>query len=628
MEIFEYLKPDNPIAQQIVYVLTGLFAFWLCLLLWSLVQGLRYLGQIKRCKDTSLLVRTLIAPRAGGGGSPEEGEKVFRAFLDARGLKARSPIAMHLRAVFDAGWNESQLDAGSLIRSTVNRLLRAGSLHRALLSIFIVLGLLGTLFGLADTLASLDTLLRGSARLDNNALNQGLRTLLGNLKGAFAPSILGVLLTVSGVLFFAFYLRYVAQPLGNALERMTLTVWIPQLVRTSSQKLLDKLQLSERQMQRSFAAAQQVAEFAENIQHKTGAFGEALGSSTESLKRMSQTSTRLETFSEKFVEGVQALTPFQQDLRKLYQQMVEESRAFQESVRRNIAGAEDFQQRIREQLDGQHQQLEKVLAALDSYEKAYVASRGRIDEKLVAVLDKAEKAFHHLGRRNDEIGRALDESLGRPLRENLASNLGAVETALQTRLGEVEKTLEVRLSNLGERLRELDAPLNSAAKTFTETFYNFNEHTNEWRTSLQREFAAQNETSQGQLRRLETLSEQIPELLQRLSASSDNFSESSSAFVAQGRQLSQDVESLSRHIGALSQSIDALDKRFESPRHGDDGQVLGLLTQQTNALHVLTKRLERLTPGRRQGEDGSHNGGPKPGWWKRFKNRLASIGGR
>lgn len=605
MKLFDYLTPENPIAQLIVYLLLALFMIWSALLILSLLRHLLYWSQINRCKDVGGL---RAQQTRAENGQPESvlhlqqaGAEIFQAFQQDKRLQENGPITRHLRAVFEAGWNESQLDSRGLIKNTTDQLFRINSLHRSLLSIFIILGLLGTLFGLADTLASLDTLLHGTNQINNDILGQSLQRLLGTLKSAFAPSIWGVSLTVLGVLIFAFYMRAIALPLSGLLERMTLTVWIPQLVPTTSQKLLDKLQLSERQMQRSFEAAKQVAEFAEGIKEQTGEFGETLGLATKKLKQMTRVSDNLETFSQNFVAGVKVLAPFQQELRGLYQQMLDESRAFQESVQSNIAGSQDFQKQIQNQLNSQHSQLAQVLNSLQSYEAAYVTNRERIDEKLGAVLIQAEKAFESLGQRNEEIGAALDASLGKPLRENLAVSLGAVQIELQGRLTEIKDTLEVQLSSTGERLGRLDEPLNKAAQNFTDTFSNFNETTRGWLEKLQREFANQNETNQQQLHRLETLGEQIPKLLQTLSDSSKNFSDTSGSFAVHGQQLSADVKTLSQNIGTLGTSVEALSEQVtlnKSVAQPDAAERLAkLIERQTNVLQQLGNKIQAVTSG-------------------------------
>lgn len=585
----------------IVYALIVLFGFWFGLLVVSLRRHLRYIVQIKRCKDVSgLRVPESVASDEDPGAAlaaQRSTTEIFRSFELTKGLPKTSPINSHLRAIFEAGRNESQLDARGLIKNTSDELFRINSLHRSLLSIFIVLGLLGTLFGLADTMASLDNLLRSTGQLNNDTLGLSLQRLLGTLKGAFAPSVMGVSLTVLGVLLFAFYLRAVALPLGGLLERMTLTVWIPQLVPTPSQKLQERLHLSREQMERSVEASKEVTKFADDFQHKAGTLRETLGLSTEALKEMGRVANGLSAFSQKFVEGVNALTPFQEDLRKLYQQMTQESRAFQDSVQRNIAGSEDFRQRIQEQLNSGNQQLVEVLKALQSYEAAYLVNRERIDEKLGAVLIQAEKAFQSLSQRNEEIGQALDDSVGKPLRENLAISLGAVHSELQGRLGDIKDSLQVQLGSLGERLRQLDAPLNTAAQKFTDTFSNFDGSTREWLGKLQREFAQQNETNQKQLERLESLSQQIPHLLQQLTTSSDKFSETSSSFATQGQQMSEATNVLSQSIAALGKGVDALREQVRTRPSGDD-RAAELLAQQTDLSQELTQKIESLRGSR------------------------------
>jgi methyl-accepting chemotaxis protein len=625
MGLRNYIWPDNVIAQGIVTALLAMFVAWLLLLVWSLIRSLYYRGQIKSCEDISGLLDRPAAegPSPAPASFEPDGRRIFDAYRESKGLREKGPVAAHLRAIFAAGWDESQLDARALVKNTSDRFFSAHGLHRALLSVFIIVGLLGTLFGLADALSMLAEALRGGA-LDNEKLNQGLQSLLGSLKGAFGPSILGVLLTVVGVVLFALYLRFVAAPLGGALERATLTVWVPRLVPTTSQKLLEKLQLSHRQMDRSIIAAQRVAAFAEGVEGRTGAFGEKLARATETLGRMEQISGQLADFSEKFVEAVGGLKPFGQELRGLYQQMLQESRAFQESVRSNIAGAEEFQRQVQQQLVSQHQQLTEVLGALRAYETAYVSSRGEIDAKLGTVLQQAELAFQNLSRRNEEIARALDEALGRPLRETVTQQLSAVESTLSGGLGAVENTLLVQLAALSDRLREIDKPLNTAATSFNDTFANFHEYTKDWRDTLQREFAKQNEVSQTQLRRLDTLSDQVPELLKQISASSDSFT-------VGGRQLSQDIGALSQNVEALGRNVETLGQKVGGDGGGPDGRSAELLTQQLAALRELSGKLERLAA---RASSASSGAGvvklppPKPTWRERIRGWIPFVGRR
>lgn len=513
MKILEYLKPENVIAKWVVYLLAALFVLWLGSLLWSLRRHLRFLKEIRGCQD----VHSLRAQLAALNNETEDGSLeaqsgasriAFQSFQSESGLHKASPIARHVRAIFDAGSTESQLDTSTLIKNTSAEIFRLNYLHRSLLSIFIVLGLLGTLFGLADTMSSLDALLRGTSQLNNTTLSQSLQSLLGTLKSAFAPSIWGVSLTVLGVLLYALYMRAIILPLSGVLERTTLTIWIPQLMPTASQRLQERVRLSRQEMDRAMAAQKEVTEFAEEIRSKTGSLRETLGLTDDAFKQMAEVADRLGSFSSQFAEGVKGLTSFQSELRALYQQMTDESRAFQQSVQLNIASSEEFQKQIQAQLNSHHEQTASLLKALQSYESAYIENRGRIDQGLTGVLEKAQGAYESLGRRNEEMTQALDEALGKPLRETLGRDMEGV----QKHLAQVSETLEFQLTTLGQKLGQLDQPLNSAAKNFSETFSNFDESTRDWLTRLQLEFAKQNDTNQKQLARLEALTQQIPQL--------------------------------------------------------------------------------------------------------------------
>ncbi|HZE72490.1 MAG TPA: hypothetical protein VE135_23520 [Pyrinomonadaceae bacterium] len=608
MKVLKYLTPENQVAQWIVYALLTLFASWLAVLLLTLKRHLGFKSQIKRCNDvTELIESNPIAPASVPSTvlSNFDNDQVFRTFQEVRGLGERSLITKHLWAIFEAGRNESQLDIRSLIKNTSDELFRSSGLQRSLLSIFIILGLLGTLFGLADTLASLDTLLHGTAKLDNDVLGQSLQRLLGTLKSAFAPSIWGVSLSIIGVLLLSLYLRIIALPLLGLLERQTLTVWVPQLMPTTSQKLLMKLQLTERQMQKSFEAAQQVAQFADNIKEKTGDFAETLGTANRTLKQMTKVSGNLETFSQNFIEGVRTLAPFQQDLRGLYQQVADESKAFHQSVESSIVESREFRSGLKAQLDTQQQTLTQMLSGLKSYEQAYVSNREQIDQKLGELLVEAQRAFENLSRRNQELGAALDEELGKPLRESLGQNLNGIQTELQERLGEVRDSLQVQLGALGTRMERLDQPLNDAARNFGDTFSNFNETTRGLLTKLQLEFAKQNETTQKQLQRLESLSENVPRLLQTASESSKDFSATSSSFAAHGQQLNDDVKVLSQNISTLTESVESLKdqvtlKRLVSNVDATEQRIAELIRQQMGVLQQLNRSIEMLSMRRRE----------------------------
>src|SRR5260370_17462551 len=196
MKILDFLRPENPIAKWIVVALLLLYVGWLILLGWNLWRQLLFRSQIKRCSDVSDLRPEELTPiDIEGPSSPviaRPGVTVFLRYARANGIEG-GPIGRHVRAIFEAGRTESQIDARGLIKNTSDELFRTNSLHRSLLSIFIIVGLLGTLFGLADTMASLDSLLHGTT-LTNDTLSQGLRSFLATLPAPSPPTTHGLFL--------------------------------------------------------------------------------------------------------------------------------------------------------------------------------------------------------------------------------------------------------------------------------------------------------------------------------------------------------------------------------------------------------------------------------------------------
>ena len=149
----EYLYPTNPIALGIIWCLIGFFGVWFI----GLITCWRWLRteqkHIENNQDIQLLVTAREKQDRGREGTDQEAdrENAFSEFCKESSLNRRSPIAKHLKAIFGAGWDETRLEVGELINHTTSDLFKWNNLFRSLLAVFIVIGLLGTLFGLTDS---------------------------------------------------------------------------------------------------------------------------------------------------------------------------------------------------------------------------------------------------------------------------------------------------------------------------------------------------------------------------------------------------------------------------------------------------------------------------------------------
>ena len=479
----EYLFPKNPIAFGIIAFLIGFFSVW-CI---GLIRYWRWLRSERKQTENNENIQSLVAarqkwdPERENSDSKAYAEDVFDKFCEERSVGKRSPIIKHLQAIFLAGWEESRLEMGELINHTTANLFKWNSLFRSMLAVFIVIGLLGTLFGLAESLTKLSPALKasmvnkapieeneessanGSTTENSDRMTQALGGLLDKMKGALAPSIWGIIFTVGGVILYSFYLQYACHPVKSTLERLTLTIWVPQLYPTTSQKLLQTLQQSESQMQKGFETAAQFSESVEKVHDNIDGFNESLtqaraitqplsDSVTQINKAASDISTaadtlntgfteNLDTFSKKFASGVTHLMGFQDEIRNLHQGFQEAANKklnqFQETANRKL------DQQI-ETLNKQDQNLTTTVEVLKNSEKLYVESCQQIDNTLQEFLSKTAEASTNIETTNKKFLEGINTSNREWIKE--------IQTQLKTDLAIIQPTLKEELKTLTKQL--------------------------------------------------------------------------------------------------------------------------------------------------------------------------------
>ena len=621
----KYLFPENPIASGIVIFLICVFCLWIVGLI---VYGIWLFGKkkhIEKKQNIQPLVTARQERNIGREGSdPKTGaEKVFREFCDEQSLGEGSPVTKHLKAIFLAGWDESRLEVSELINHTTSNLFKWNNLFRSVLAVFIVIGLLGTLFGLTDSLTDLSPALKESTADETTTENsermtQALSVLMDDIKGAFAPSIWGIIFTIAGVILYGIYLQIACHPVKSILERLTLTVWVPQLYPTTSQKLTQTLQQSESQIQKGFETAAQFNESVKKVHGNIDEFNESLtqasaitqplsDSVTQINKAASDISTAanvlntgftesLDKFSKEFSSSVTHLTGFQNEIRNLHEQ-------FQEAANQKL-------DRQTQKLDDQTQNLVKVLNALKGYEDAYIASREQIDETLQKFINGATEANTSIHERNrewfekinadnkqqfsdmqgqlkTELGNvqqtlknqldALTTGLAQNL-ENVQQDLNSGLTTLNDRLenfdtplketvDQIKSIFDERLKTLNERLENFDVPLKEAAKQMRGTFADLVKHMQTIVGDLQKEIKEQNESYEEQLTGVKNLNESVVNLLNQLDESSNSQSTAVNTLSSKVEGLTKNTQNLAAAItsftsdsGTLSHSVAAIEK--------------------------------------------------------------------
>ena len=699
----EYLFPKNPIAFGIIAFLIGFFSVW-CI---GLIRYWRWLRSERKQTENNENIQSLVAvrqkrdPEHENSDSKAYAKDVFHKFCEERSLRKRSPITKHLQAIFLAGWEDSRLEVSELINHTTTNLFKWNSLFRSMLAVFIVIGLLGTLFGLAESLTKLSPALKasmvtevpieeneesranGSTTVDSDRMTQALGGLLDKMKGALAPSIWGIIFTVGGVILYSFYLQYACHSVKSVLEQLTLTVWVPQLYPTSSQKLAQTLQQSESQMRQGFETAAQFSEAVVTVQSNISEFNESLTQAraiTQPLsdsvaqinKAASDISTaadvlntgfteNLETFSKEFASNINHLTGFQDEIRNLHRQ-------FQDAANERLsqfqeATGEKLNQQT-EILNKQDQNLTTTVEVLKSCEKLYVESCQQIDNTLQEFLKKTTEASAHIETNNqqflEEINTRNREWLAE-IQTQLKTDLAIIEPTLKeelktlsdqltTDLKEVQGTLDEKLTALTTQLRFFQLPIEQTANQIEGVIGSFTGIMEGIVTDLQSEFRKQNkriealnENYEVQLTGVKSLNKSVKDLLTQLDENSKSQKDAVNTLGTNVGGLTTDIQSLDAAIKSftsdssdISQSMGAIKGHVEklgnasqelvqkadvTPLNTNIGKLNATIEQISQNSQTLANAVNQLT---RQ-IDSSGTSKPEPGKIRSFFKKLSTF---
>jgi biopolymer transport protein ExbB/TolQ len=220
-----YLSPDNPLAKLIVLLLWFLFLAWLFLLLWSVYSYRRDIAIVATLnRIVPQLANLLRIRRASDASGVEAQASVVDEHIAAAGVDVHSPLAEVLRLVYQSVTSGVEVNLPEAVRSAERRILRGDTLIKNFVNIFVIIGLLGTLVGLSDSVMALIAI-KGA---EGDVLDR-LFSLLRSLKGAFAPSISGVLASIIGIILYSLAQRFGISPLLEEFRAAVLTRWYPHL---------------------------------------------------------------------------------------------------------------------------------------------------------------------------------------------------------------------------------------------------------------------------------------------------------------------------------------------------------------------------------------------------------------
>lgn len=655
----EYLSPANPIALGIITFLIGFFSVWL----FGLIKYWRWLRAERKHIENNQNIQPLVAAqqeqdrRREDNNRKADPENVFSQFCEESSLDRRSPMAKHLKVIFLAGWDETRLEVGELINHTTSDLFRWNNLFRSMLAVFIVIGLFGTLFGLSDSLTELSPALKANVANEtstgnNETLTQALRGLLDKMEGALDPSICGIFFTILGVILYGLYLQLACHPVKSVLERLTLTVWVPQLYPTTSQKLIQTLQESEAQMRSGYETAVRVDGLVENIQTNCDKFNKSLKQAdaiteplaesgtkinaaasaistaaaelnqgfTESLNGFADVLNRgflqsLSEFSEKFTSSVTQLTGFQGEIRKLHQE-------FQEAANQKLDQQTEKLNQQTQNLIQVSNALGQVLNVLKDYETAYINSRNQIDETLQAFISKATETntsiytenrewFEKMSADNLQQLSAMQNHLEgnlETLKQNLVNELENLSNGFARNFKDFQQVLDNRLEVLNERLENFDTPLKETVEeikgVFDERLTTLNERLEKFPEPIQESADHMRGTFANLVVHMrEIVGDLQKEIKEQNEKYEDqltgvkNLNESVESLLTQLDESSKNqkeaVNTLSSNVGGLTADIKSLDASIKSftSNSGDLNRSLGAIRGHVETLGTASQEL-------------------------------------
>lgn len=290
MSLESLLWPENaPFAIAIVLALIVLFFVWLALWLRLRSRVAQSHAELSRC--STLLSHLGQTAAEDESDAPAPGKRCKSA-LDSADIAVDGEIGRHICTIFESGLREASLNVAELNQRTIEGVSGSESALRTFLGTFVIVGLLGTLAGIANAVAAFG----GSQPSTDDMLRR--------LSGAFTPSLYGVAFSILGSLLLV-RTRILAVRFSTALRGTTIELLVPRLVPTHTQRI-------DHAAARAVAAAQHVVEFAENIETRSGELDSSLNSAASSAAAISaamrEMSSTVQATSNTVEHNMQALS--------------------------------------------------------------------------------------------------------------------------------------------------------------------------------------------------------------------------------------------------------------------------------------------------------------------------------
>ena len=387
-------------------------------------------------------------------------EATFAKFESDHGKNDDNALVFdHLKAIFDAGRKSSRLDADLLVKNTIDKICTNVDTIKSCISVFLVIGILGTLIGLGISIGSFN----GDSFIINAQANntaKELSKLFGNLRGAFAPSMWGVFLTICFVVLYTVLIqeRYINK-LTDKLTTNTIKVWLPALYPTDFQK-----------GENTMVQLKETINNAEGINDSANELLGNLSMANETVKSINDVSSAITSSVTKFEEGSGKVVALKDSIESLTKQIEENDSKHLEWVTSAITQANAFQNdsrqnfleqaaAVRDSFAAQNEQLKLIIDTLKIYDDHSLRSQDELQKKLTESIknnmqtaNDMQAVISELSSRNKDIVNAV----GSPLNQQL--------TVMSDRLSENLNMMTGQLKLLKASMDRIDSPLQTTAE--------------------------------------------------------------------------------------------------------------------------------------------------------------------
>jgi len=478
----DILFPQDPASIFVLFVLFGTVGYWGWGLWISWERVRREKATIQKLTGPDALEELESYRKRVHSSSTAASPAVFSETLATNyEFSEESAVLRHVRSIMEAGIEGARLEVQQRISSAVNQIFQNNARLKAILSIFIVIGLLGTLYGLAEALATLSA---------NNLLNfepSIVQSLLGRLETALAPSIWGVFFTVVGVSIYGYYLNAVCQPVKTEIERATLEHWVPALYPTTGQRAQETLEQAQDQLRENVEAAERVAQFAERVDDDLQDFDERIQSAKDFLGEFGDSVQGLTETTEGFRSAMDDVRKFQSQLEEMYDQLDER----QQSLNNLLS-------ELRERDKG----IQQKLGSLERLEEEWKNHLVETQAELQSVTETAEDAIERLQDQNEAVVQALSEPI-----------VGELEEVAQ-KLANLDESMHNGLRDVQGSLNKLEDPVAGSAERIEHIAENFTDRLYNTVSGVKDEFQRQNDVHSEREEELKRLNENLETLIE------------------------------------------------------------------------------------------------------------------